>query len=68
MAHVILNSFEVYQRGEDVLIAQLGAVDTPEAARSRHRIGICCANKARVLEPQGVDRVGRALWAEPAAE
>jgi hypothetical protein len=27
--HAILNPFEVYQQGEDVLIAQLGALDTP---------------------------------------
>lgn len=27
--HAILDPFEVYQQGEDVLIAQLGALDTP---------------------------------------
>jgi hypothetical protein len=29
MLHAILNPFEVYQEGEEILIAQLGALDTP---------------------------------------
>jgi hypothetical protein len=29
MQHAVLNPFDVYQQGEDVLIAQLGALNTP---------------------------------------
>jgi hypothetical protein len=29
MQHAVLNPFDVYQQGENVLIAQLGALDTP---------------------------------------